>query len=371
MSKPGPTNATSANATSTNAPRISIVEAMRGLAAISVAVYHFCDPLTTEIPGLLHTYGWAGVDVFFVISGFAVPLSLHGRGYTVRNFPRFMARRLVRLEPPYLASIALVILAWHAVSATPWYHGPPPSYSLPQVVSHFLYLIPLTSYSWLSAVYWTLAYEFVFYITIGLSFAFLIRRRIEWTVLAAAAVFATSFLLRAVPDVRILEFGVGLLVMRLVVGEGRPLVILPWLAASVGIVFRLGGPIIGGAVLLAAGAIVLFHKRQLGRWAAYLGGISYSLYLTHGPIGTKVVNLGLRFGSGAAYDVLLIGVALCVSIAFAIGFAVLVERPAIRASRRIRVTPRAHRASEVMHTDGATSTRPFVAGRPNAIEIAE
>ena len=99
--------------------RISIIEAMRGAASIGVALYHFSGQMTSEIPKLLHSVGWLGVDVFFVISGFVIPLSLYDKGYSVRSFPNFLLRRLVRLEPPYLFSIALTLLLWHLSAMSP------------------------------------------------------------------------------------------------------------------------------------------------------------------------------------------------------------------------------------------------------------
>src|ERR1700692_4818611 len=66
--------------------RISIIEALRGLAAVAVALFQFSGGLTSPIPNFLHSIGWLGVDVFFVISGFVIPLSLYGRGYMLRDF---------------------------------------------------------------------------------------------------------------------------------------------------------------------------------------------------------------------------------------------------------------------------------------------
>jgi peptidoglycan/LPS O-acetylase OafA/YrhL len=42
---------------------------------------------------------WLGVDVFFVISGFVAPYSIASgfSGYTLREFPRFIARRPISL----------------------------------------------------------------------------------------------------------------------------------------------------------------------------------------------------------------------------------------------------------------------------------
>src|SRR3569833_4435320 len=96
--------------------RISIFEAMRGLAAASVALFHFSVQLDLAARDAFF-YGWVCVDVFFVISGFVIPLSLYGRGYTIQQFPQFMMRRLVRHEPPYLVSIILVLDVWHLSAA--------------------------------------------------------------------------------------------------------------------------------------------------------------------------------------------------------------------------------------------------------------
>src|SRR5262249_42332379 len=103
-------------------------------------------------------------------------------------FPRFVARRALRLEPPYITSILLVIALWHASAAVPIFSGATPNYSFPQVAAHLLYAVPLTEYSWLQPVYWTLAYEFVFYLLIGVSFPWmnLRDRPYPWLALSAA-----------------------------------------------------------------------------------------------------------------------------------------------------------------------------------------
>jgi peptidoglycan/LPS O-acetylase OafA/YrhL len=112
--------------------RISVVEALRALASVSVALFHFCSQLDSNGAQIVAAYGWLGVDVFFVISGFVIPLSLYGTGYGLRDFPSFLLRRLVRLEPAYLVSIAVVLILWHASQAVPGFAGQAPSYSIPQ-----------------------------------------------------------------------------------------------------------------------------------------------------------------------------------------------------------------------------------------------
>ena len=320
--------------------RISVIEAMRGLAAMSVALFHFSVRLDIAARDAFF-YGWIGVDVFFVISGFVIPLSLYGRGYTIAQFPQFMMRRLVRLEPPYLVSIILVLAVWHLSTLMTGPTASAPDYSWPQIASHLLYAVPLTPFSWISPVYWSLAYEFVFYIVAGLTFASLIRRPIEWTVLLAATITALLYWVEAGFDVCIVEFLIGIIVMRIVTREGSRSRLLFWLCTSIGVAFYTAGPWVGTAVGLAAAAILLLRDVQLGRWAIVAGSLSYSLYLTHTAIGMPIVDLAKDYVKGLHSEVVLMIAALVASIGFAYLFSRLVERPSIRASRHIAMQPQA------------------------------
>jgi peptidoglycan/LPS O-acetylase OafA/YrhL len=320
--------------------RISIIEAMRGLAAASVALFHFSVQLDLAARDAFF-YGWVGVDVFFVISGFVIPLSLYGRGYTIQQFPQFMMRRLVRLEPPYLVSIILVLAVWHLSAAAAGPTANAPDYSWTQVASHLLYAVPLTPFSWVSPVYWSLAYEFVFYIVTGLTFAMLIRRPIEWTVLLAAAIATLLYQVEGGLDVCIVEFLIGIIVMRIVTGEGSLARLLFWLCVSIGVSFYAAGPWVGTAVGLAAAAILLLRDIQLGRWAIVVGSLSYSLYLTHTSTGMPLVDLAKKYAIGLPSEVALMIAALIASIGVAYLFSRLVERPSIRASRHIAMQPQA------------------------------
>jgi peptidoglycan/LPS O-acetylase OafA/YrhL len=102
--------------------RLAGIDALRGAAALSVAWFH----LTNTFAGASReagAAGWLGVDCFFVISGFVIPLSLHRAGHGLAQFPAFMAKRLIRIEPPYLASLALVVALQVASSHAPGFAG--------------------------------------------------------------------------------------------------------------------------------------------------------------------------------------------------------------------------------------------------------
>src|SRR5947209_12608451 len=104
------------NALQAGKPKIGIVGALRGFAALAVCWFHFTFGQT---PGLKWTgqYGWLGVHTFFVISGFIIPYSLYQYRYSIRDYLRFVGKRLARLHPPYLASIAVVIATYLATVA--------------------------------------------------------------------------------------------------------------------------------------------------------------------------------------------------------------------------------------------------------------
>ena len=313
-----------------------MIEALRGLAALSVALFHFCNQLQSSGAKLITQYGWLGVDVFFVISGFVIPLSLYGRNYRLRDFPLYMLRRMIRLEPAYLVSIALVIVLWHASSMAPGFAGAAPSYSWQQIASHLFYIIPLTSYDWLNPVYWSLAYEFIFYITVGLTFSFLIQRNVALTVLLGAAALGIRYIAFGDLNVRIEEFLVGALLMRCTIGDA-PIQTKAWVLGAVAISFLIGGPATGAVVAGAAAVIYFLRSTNLGRAALIAGSLSYSLYLIHVPIGGRVINLGKRFGSGAFSESIIVTLAPALSLAAAYVLRRLVEVAAIKASRSINV----------------------------------
>ncbi len=310
--------------------KILSVEALRGFASIAVTLFHFGGSLTTLIPQILHAYGWLGVDIFFVI-----PLSLMGKNYRISQFPLFFARRLVRLEPPYIASLILAILLWHASSLAPGFQGDIPNYTISQLLFHLFYLIPLTDYPCLNPVFWTLAYEFVFYILVGLSFPYLINCGIEFSAAVALAILATKYLVVSSFDVRILELLLGVLIMRFFVDTDKKTKTLIGIAMCLIIIGAMGGVKTLSAVTLTTIVIIGFRNIELGKWALFLGGnilfplsdprADWRAYREPGP--TIWGQRRLR--------IFLIAVALLISVVFAWIFYHLIEKHALRASKKI------------------------------------
>jgi peptidoglycan/LPS O-acetylase OafA/YrhL len=304
--------------------RVLSVEGLRGIASLCVAWFHLTNQYQWGFVRASGSWGWLGVEAFFVISGFVIPYSLWTSDYKLKNFAQYMGRRALRIEPPYVISIFLTLVLWKLSTLAPSFSGSAFEFGSVQILLHLFYLIPFTHYTWISPVYWSLAYEFLFYITIGLLYGLLFSRHIAWSLALAFGIFACS------GDAMVFLFIIGIASMRYRVGIDPVTVAAAFsILAAVPLAYALGPPL--AIVGLVTAAIIAFvNLDRLTRPLAFLGTISYSLYLTHVPIGGRVVNLGLRFGTSELYTLILSTVALSVSILFAWIFYLLVERTATR-----------------------------------------
>ncbi|WP_322402047.1 acyltransferase [Massilia luteola] len=103
-------------------PRIHGLDTLRALAVSLVVVHHY-TLFVSDAPtfGWIGTMGWAGVDLFFALSGYLIGNQIFGALGTARGFGlgRFYARRLLRTLPNFWVVLALYALwpAWRG--ATP------------------------------------------------------------------------------------------------------------------------------------------------------------------------------------------------------------------------------------------------------------
>jgi peptidoglycan/LPS O-acetylase OafA/YrhL len=153
-------------------PRFTYIDALRGLAAVWVAAHHFYPgvsnhyqdhPFPEPLPTIIHN-GGAGVNVFFVLSGFVIAFSLRNARYTLGYCGNFMLRRSIRLEPPYWATIALAIAAAYVSNLIRTDRvAPLPSWS--QLLAHVFYLQDVLGMGNILTIFWTLCLEVQFYLT--------------------------------------------------------------------------------------------------------------------------------------------------------------------------------------------------------------
>jgi peptidoglycan/LPS O-acetylase OafA/YrhL len=172
---------TTAHSTARRLRHVTVLDPIRGAAALAVCLFHFTNGneslLATNDPVRQFAYfGHYGVEAFFVVSGFVIPYSQFARNHQWGNIGSFMLRRLKRLEPPYLACIALVLILNIVSSMAPGYRGAAVPHAWPQLAAHFAYANAFLGYKWLNPVFWTLAIEFQFYLLMACVFPFVAHR---------------------------------------------------------------------------------------------------------------------------------------------------------------------------------------------------
>jgi peptidoglycan/LPS O-acetylase OafA/YrhL len=319
--------------------RLGIVDALRGCAALAVAWYHFTQGGGLLAPGLLKssgTWGWLGVEVFFVISGFIIPYSMSAARYALpRDAGRFLARRLLRLEPPYVASVALCLVLAYLSTRAPGFRGVPVEYSAGQLLAHVGYLAGLLGYDWINVVYWSLALEFQYYLLMALAFPLLAHDR---AALRLAGFAALCLVPLAAPDPLWVThwlglFGIGIAAWRHSQSGGSAEFVL-LLAASGASTWATLGP--AEAVAGATAALLIAYAR-MPRIAAFawLGAVSYSVYLLHVPLGGRVINLAGRLEPGLPRELLGLALALALTLVAAALWYRWIEKPSHALARKV------------------------------------
>jgi peptidoglycan/LPS O-acetylase OafA/YrhL len=274
-----------------------------------------------------------------LISGFVIPYAMYSINYRISDdaWP-FLLRRIVRLEPAYIASVFVAFALTFAATRTPGY-GEPPVPSLSGFLLQFLYLCQWFDVPWLIDPAWSLAIEFQFYLFMLIAAPLLLSRSMPVKLSFFAATLAMSLLLS---DKRALFhylpcFAIGFAVFLFYVKRiGFPVLLALCLVCSALTALESGIPI---AVAAAISAVLIFIPihRPVAVFS-FLGTISYSLYLVHTLIGVRIVNLAMRTSSQWIY---LAGLAAAIiaSLSAAIALWYFVERPSRLQARIIKSRP--------------------------------
>ncbi len=333
------------------------VQAARGIAALMVVAFHaeravsLPQYLGHQPLGGITGFGHAGVDFFFVLSGFII--------YTVHNsdigrpgrFARYAGRRVSRIYPPYWAVTAialLIMLVGHGWDGLPGWTD---------VVGSLL-LVPHGAEPILG-VAWTLEREMIFYLLFGL--AILDRRAAiavvtAWVGLTCVAAWMPSGAIRlgslAAGSYDML-FAMGLVtaqVLRRANPPGSLLIALAGVAAflaagaaedlallpPVAWVSRLAYGAASCTIILGLVAAERQGRLNVGRGMVLLGAASYSIYLVHTillGLTTRALTAAGAVGRVPGWTVM--AAACLVAVVAGILFHLLVERPATRAAQRL------------------------------------
>lgn len=279
--------------------RLLGIQFARGIAALLVVMYHSCRMVALpqyaghEGFGGFFAFSHAGVDFFFVLSGFIIFFVHHTDFGKPQNLPRYAWRRVTRIYPCYwlvLAAVVAMMAAKHDPGLT---------------TGHFLkslFLIPDTMPP-LLIVAWTLVFEMMFYGVFALGIINLrlgIFAAALWLALIVSGVFADSQVqyLNLLSAPRNLQFGIGIVAATVVL---RTRVRFPLWFAGVGVLIFLAtgmaenahavvrdGTVTqllfgtgSGLVIAGIASAEREGALQVGRIGEFFGGTSYLLYLVH------------------------------------------------------------------------------------------
>jgi len=347
---------------------IKNLQALRGIAALLVLWQHTRVPLSILSPSSNQTifqfFGPIGVDLFFIISGYVISLTALKKHHGPVDF--FFAR-LGRVVPLYL----LVSLFWIGIACL----GHSRTLSFPSIWNGVFYL-PIFDFDRYTSppldIGWTLSFEMWFYSAFALLLNFWNPKKVALLLpmlfLAGTGIitcyhgswFFPCFMFHPF----VVEFGLGCLIFLSqpwIVGKSPYLLILLgsfyFLSFSLRTNF-LGNPesmlqnqahlawervIFWGLpmALLAAGLIALEVEMKivLPEVIVWIGGFSYSLYLTHRAVGLLVINVGRFLGWHA--PLLIIPIMFFSSLVFAWACWTWIEKPlTLRAQNWLSVLAR-------------------------------
>lgn len=321
-------------------PRVGEIDALRGLAALAVMLFHYTSRIDDLFPmgeaaSIVVRHGHYGVNLFFIISGYVIFMTLQ----RTRQPLDFVVSRFSRLFPAYWVAVVATLSVTHALGL------PGKLATLPDAVANFMMIHAFFGFPHVDGVYWTLEVELLFYAGMFSLYRMNWLNRVHTALWFMLALRLTYFLAAA-------WAGVDLpwKVYRFLILE-----YIPWFALGIAIYLHVHPrnmtdstqslTVIGAAVLLlalvaspgvallAAAFAVLVLGAATGRLGylahpvmVWLGAISYTLYLLHENIGWSVL-LRLR-NMGVPRD---LGILLAIALSFLLATLLShwVERPAM------------------------------------------
>ena len=337
------------------------VETLRGVAAVLVVLYHaeryyFGNPAywPEKILGGLFGFGHAGVEFFFVLSGFII-FAVHARdlGRPDRLWA-FAAKRIVRIYPIYwlcLAATLLLLLAFPSL-------GTQQTREWDSILGSIV-LLGIEPVHAVVFVSWTLFHEVLFYglFAVGIFHRGLgIALFLAWMVaclFSATAAVEPIYPLRFINILFLAGMACALVLQRSnVPGSGLLAVAGAAIFAATAWDDVFGGHLSRAAQIVgygsgsALGLVAVVALERAGRlhmpvWAILVGQASYAIYLTH-MLTMPFIAKALRAAGLTSLPGFLVFPLLVLSAVVA-GVVIhrLVEKPLLSHSRRLLLPSRA------------------------------
>lgn len=340
--------------------KLPLIQVFRGIAALLVVAYHLtirsAELLQQDLLFGFFKFGYAGVDFFFVLSGFII-YYVHKRDIgEPRKFKEFISKRMVRIYPIYLL-ITLLILPVYLIG-----YGDEYKTDIGVIVKSLLLLPQNEGIYPVLNVGWTLSFEALFYVMFGA--AILLKPKLSriifgtW-VLIVSGMFVSEIqgleltnntLINFVFNSHNLEFILGCLAAYLVttknINYGKYLMLagVTWMIVSsvnnyiygefyVHPVIAYGIP--STLIVIGAAAYDRIKPSNPPEFLMYLGDASYSIYLTHFVIITAMLIGFLKLGilDFIGYQVAMV-VTILVTVALGCLVYTYIEKPMLNYCRR-------------------------------------
>ena len=325
--------------------RLASLDALRGIAAVSVMLLHFTtdfhrDFKPSQISFFSWPYGAYGVHLFFLISGFVILMTAEKS----KRPSDFVVSRFSRLYPPYWAALILTTVLLLAV---PTIGVLDPGHLLRRALINVTMLQSWGGFGNVDTVYWTLQIEMSFYLIL---LVLIWRKAVPYSLLVMTGLVVLAlidhlFVPRpwSEPYARLRQllflehaylFTAGMVFYKMREGfKLRYLFILLLCAMCPAVAaYPPNNPPQDTCIAVTLGLVVYLATSGRVNWIAcrpllYLGGISYSLYLTHHWLGQTFLDRADKWGMNPN-AALLAGITLCLVTASLMTY--LVERPSLR-----------------------------------------
>lgn len=354
----------------TQTQRLKFLDALRGIAACLVSCMHFQTLLyehsTARLPILLDTLfkdGHAGVNIFFVLSGFVIAYSIRLQRFSFTYIGLFFLRRSLRLDPPYWVSL-FGFTALIALGSLLFNRGGEYVPTLREFLLNAFYLQNLFQAKNILPVAWTLCLEIQFYLIFTLMVKWVqdINSRFHLSLFhfgsaASLILFGSLFILsliQAMPH-SFTPITPGLFLPYWHSFFIGCLICWSWLGLIKETWAWIGCLLIGACALISREAdlgitlgvaLTIFwcSKKEMLQSALdypllqYLGRVSYSLYLIHWVVGIKSISF-LSYTLGSYFDTIpawgVIGLSFSITIGATELFYRFVEKPALNLSKKL------------------------------------
>ena len=312
------------------------LDLLRSISAVCILLYHytyrFCEHEVFSpgrgISWIGFKYGCCAIVTFFLLSGIFAEYDISNN----RTVKSFFLRKFFRLYPTFWLSIIITTVCEYLLF-------PQALVSIKDMLLNLTMIPGILGAKPVDGAYWTLQYEIIFCISIGIIkwFNTKVKRDISslvfllWTFISIVLFFATKYTSSGVVSglvvISLAEyigcFISGLMIARLLKDNKN---VLSWVTlgfalsssavwlGKMQLYFLLGSMMISAYVLINKKSL-LNRNCRINRIIMYFAGCTYPLYLIHQYVGYSILNYSVMHGFNSEMIIIVpIAIVLIVSI---------------------------------------------------------